>query len=152
MHIVVRSKNFYFWSFTEMYWDFQIWLELDKIKRRFIWSPTSVSISISSISSSSSSLSSSSSSSSSSYFYYYYCYYYWPTLWSSGQRSRVRFPALRDLVRSSGSGTGCTQPRDDNWGATWMESSCSESRKSRITAVWIRCADHTKLSIRKSWH
>jgi hypothetical protein len=25
------------------------------------------------------------------------------------------------LLTSSGSGTGSTQPRDDNWGATWME-------------------------------
>jgi hypothetical protein len=49
-------------------------------------------------------------------------------LWSSGQsswlqiqRSRVPFPALSDFLRSSGSGTGSTQPREDNWGATWME-------------------------------
>jgi hypothetical protein len=52
----------------------------------------------------------------------------WPPLWSSGQsswlqiqRSRVRFPALPDFLRSSGSGTGFTQPREDNWGATWMK-------------------------------
>jgi hypothetical protein len=40
-------------------------------------------------------------------------------MWSSGQhssglqihRSRVRFPALPDFVRSSGSGTGSAQPR-----------------------------------------
>jgi hypothetical protein len=44
-----------------------------------------------------------------------------PPLWSSGQsswlqimRSRVRFPALPDLLRSSGSGTGSTQPHEDN--------------------------------------
>jgi hypothetical protein len=24
-------------------------------------------------------------------------------------------------MRSSGSWTGSTQPREDNWGATWME-------------------------------
>jgi hypothetical protein len=30
-----------------------------------------------------------------------------PTLW-------VRFPALPDFLRSSGSGTGSTQPREDN--------------------------------------
>jgi hypothetical protein len=24
-------------------------------------------------------------------------------------------------MRSSGSGTGPTQPREDNWGATWMK-------------------------------
>ena len=40
-------------------------------------------------------------------------------LWSSGQgfwlqiqRSRVRFPALPDFLSGSGSGTGCTQPRE----------------------------------------
>jgi hypothetical protein len=50
----------------------------------------------------------------------------WPPLWSSGQssrlqiqRSRIRFPALPDFLRSSGSGTGSTQPREYNWGATW---------------------------------
>jgi hypothetical protein len=45
----------------------------------------------------------------------------WPPLWSSGQRSRVRFPALPNFLRSSGSGTGSTQPREDNWGTTWMK-------------------------------
>jgi hypothetical protein len=52
----------------------------------------------------------------------------WPPPWSSGQsswlqilRSRVRFPALPDFLRSSGSGTGSTKPREDNWGATWMK-------------------------------
>jgi hypothetical protein len=45
-----------------------------------------------------------------------------PALWSSGQsswlqikRSRVRFPALPDFfLRSSGSGTGSTQSRENN--------------------------------------
>jgi hypothetical protein len=48
-----------------------------------------------------------------------------PPLWSSGQsfwlqiqRSRVRFPALSDLLRSRGSGTGSTQPHEGNGGAT----------------------------------
>jgi hypothetical protein len=51
-----------------------------------------------------------------------------PPLWSSGQsfwlqipRSRVRFLALSDFLRSSGSGTVPTQPREDNWGATWRK-------------------------------
>ena len=53
-------------------------------------------------------------------------------LWSSGQsfwlqiqRSRVRFLTLPDFLSSSGSGTGSTQPREVNWGATWIKSSGS---------------------------
>jgi hypothetical protein len=34
--------------------------------------------------------------------------------WLQIQRSRVRLPALLDYLRSSGSGTGSTQPREDN--------------------------------------
>jgi hypothetical protein len=44
-----------------------------------------------------------------------------PSLWSSGhsswlqiQRFQVRFPALPDFIRSSGSGMRSTQPREDN--------------------------------------
>jgi hypothetical protein len=44
-----------------------------------------------------------------------------PPLWSSSQeflatdqRSRVRFPALQDFLRSRGSGTWSTQPREVN--------------------------------------
>jgi hypothetical protein len=55
--------------------------------------------------------------------------------WLQVQKSRVRFSALPDFARSSGSGTGSTQPREDNWGAVWMESSGSGSRKPRLTAV-----------------
>jgi hypothetical protein len=81
-----------------------------------------------------------------------------PPLWSSDQssrlqiqRSRVRFPALPDFPGSSGSGTGSIQPRKDNWGGTWMEKLRIRSRKPRITAAGIRCADHV-ISIGKSWH
>jgi hypothetical protein len=37
---------------------------------------------------------------------------------------------LPDFLRSSGSGTEPTQPREDNWGATWKEGSgfCLENR------------------------
>jgi hypothetical protein len=42
-------------------------------------------------------------------------------MWSTGQsswlqiqRSRVRFTALSDFLRSSWAGTGSTQPREDN--------------------------------------
>ena len=51
-----------------------------------------------------------------------------PPLWSGGQsfwlqiqRSRVRFTALPDFLSSSGSGTRFTQPREVNWGATWLK-------------------------------
>jgi archaellum component FlaF (FlaF/FlaG flagellin family) len=44
-----------------------------------------------------------------------------PPLWSSGQsfwlhiqRFRVRFPTLQDFLKSMGSGTRFTQPREDN--------------------------------------
>jgi NADH-ubiquinone oxidoreductase chain 2 len=40
------------------------------------------------------------------------------TILSSGLETRVRFPALPEK-KSSGSGTGSTQPREYNWGATW---------------------------------
>jgi hypothetical protein len=46
--------------------------------------------------------------------------------WLQIQRSRVRFPALPDFLRIGRSGTGSTQPREDNWGATWKENSGSE--------------------------
>jgi hypothetical protein len=36
-------------------------------------------------------------------------------------RYRVRFPALPDFMRSSGSGTGSTQPREYNSGAIWKK-------------------------------
>jgi hypothetical protein len=48
-------------------------------------------------------------------------FYLLGSMWSSGQsswrqiqRTRVRFPALPHFLRSSGSGTGFTQPREDN--------------------------------------
>jgi hypothetical protein len=82
-----------------------------------------------------------------------------PPLWSSGQSfrlqiptSRVRFRTLPHFLRSRGSGTGSTQPREDTWGATWMKKYRLGSIKPRLTAVGIRCADHAISSIRKSWH
>jgi hypothetical protein len=80
-------------------------------------------------------------------------------LWSSGQSfwlqiqgSRVRFPTIPDFLRSSGSGTVSTQPREDNWGATWKEKKQLRSRKLRLTAMGIRCANHATPSIRNSWY
>jgi hypothetical protein len=48
-----------------------------------------------------------------------------PPLCLLTQRSWVRFPVLPNFLRSSGSGTGSTQPREDKWGATWKKSSGS---------------------------
>jgi hypothetical protein len=47
-----------------------------------------------------------------------------PPLWSSGQSSwlqtrRPGFDSRHYQKKSSGSGTGSTQPREYNWGATW---------------------------------
>jgi ribosomal protein L37E len=48
-----------------------------------------------------------------------------PPLWSSGQSSwlQIRRPGFDSRhyqkKKSSGSGTGSTQPREYNWGATW---------------------------------
>jgi hypothetical protein len=38
---------------------------------------------------------------------------------------RVPFPALPDILRGSGSGTGCNQPPEYNWGA--LERKISDS-------------------------
>jgi hypothetical protein len=76
-------------------------------------------------------------------------------LWSSGQSSGYRsrgpgfwVPAPPDFLRSNGSGTRSTQPAEVNWGATWMEKERLRSRKPKLTAVGIRCADHATPSIR----
>jgi hypothetical protein len=42
-------------------------------------------------------------------------------LWLQIQSFRVRFPALPDFLCSRRSGTGSTQPREYNWGATWKK-------------------------------
>jgi hypothetical protein len=36
------------------------------------------------------------------------------------------------FLRSRGSGTGSTQPREDNWGATWMKKQRLQSKKTEI--------------------
>jgi hypothetical protein len=79
-----------------------------------------------------------------------------PSLWSSGhsswlqiQRSRCRFLALPDFLRSSESGTKRTQLSIIEELLDW-KSNDSGSRKSISTAVGIRCADSATSSIRKS--
>jgi hypothetical protein len=62
------------------------------------------------------------------------CYFFYPedggrplpwsncqSSWLQIQRSRVRFPALSDFLRSSGSGTGSTHPREYTWDGTWKK-------------------------------
>jgi hypothetical protein len=43
------------------------------------------------------------------------------SFWLQIQRSQVWVLVPPDFLRSRGSGTGSTQPREDNWGATWMK-------------------------------
>jgi hypothetical protein len=43
---------------------------------------------------------------------------YWSESLATEPEVRVRFSALPDYLRSSGSGTRSTQPREYNWGAT----------------------------------
>jgi hypothetical protein len=55
------------------------------------------------------------------------CVHMWPPLWSNDQSLAtdpevwVRFLALPDFQRSSGSGAGSTHPHEYNWGATWKK-------------------------------
>jgi hypothetical protein len=56
-------------------------------------------------------------------YFKYGLYYRGPPLWLQIQRSRVRFPALPDFQRSSGSGKGSTQPREYKWQCTWKKNS-----------------------------
>jgi type IV secretory pathway TrbD component len=45
----------------------------------------------------------------------------WSEFLATDPEVRVRFPALTDFLRNSGSGTGSAQPREYNWGANWKK-------------------------------
>jgi hypothetical protein len=49
----------------------------------------------------------------------------WSEFLATDPEVRVRFPALPDFLSSSESGTGSTQTREYNWGATWKKSNGS---------------------------
>jgi hypothetical protein len=44
-----------------------------------------------------------------------------PPLWPSDQNSWLQIPALPSFLRSSGPATGSTQPRECNWGDTFVD-------------------------------
>jgi hypothetical protein len=80
----------------------------------------------------------------------------WPPLWSSGQsswlqiqRPQVRFPTLRDFLRSSGSGTGPLSLVRVTKEILGWKSSGSGSKNPRLTAVGVRCVDHASPSPQK---
>jgi hypothetical protein len=66
-----------------------------------------------------------------------------------GYRSGVPGFDSRHYKKSSGSGTGSTQPREYNWGATWRNSSGS-GLESHNTAVGVRHADYVAPSSSKN--
>jgi hypothetical protein len=55
--------------------------------------------------------------------------------WLQILRSRARFPALPDFL-SSGSGTGSTQPRLENWGAAPVLKTDINDRRDPLR--WLR--------------
>jgi hypothetical protein len=57
---------------------------------------------------------------------------YWSEFLATDPEVRARFQALPDFLRSSESGTGSTQPREYNWGATWKKKHRLWSRNPRI--------------------
>jgi hypothetical protein len=46
---------------------------------------------------------------------------WWSEFLAADPEVQVRFQALQDFMRRSGSGTGSTQPREYNRGATWKK-------------------------------
>jgi hypothetical protein len=66
----------------------------------------------------------------------------WSEFLATDPEVRVQFPALSHFLRSSGSGTGSTQPRNYNWGATWKKKKRLRSIKPRLRPQGIFRADH----------
>jgi hypothetical protein len=71
------------------------------------------------------------------------------TLWSIAysscwhiEKSRVRFSALPLILRNDCSETWSSQPRGDNWEATWMKKYGLRPRTPRLTAVRNSRVDH----------
>jgi hypothetical protein len=56
---------------------------------------------------------------------------YWSGFLTADPEGRVWFPALPDFLRSSGTGTGSTQPPEYNWRATWKKKQRFRSKKNR---------------------
>jgi hypothetical protein len=73
----------------------------------------------------------------------------WTEFLATDPEVGVRFAALPDFLRRSGSGMGFTQPREYNLGATWKKK--QRSRKSRLRPEGCH-ANHVAPSISKNWH
>jgi hypothetical protein len=66
---------------------------------------------------------------------------WWSEFLATDPEVRVRFPALPHSLRSRGSGTGSTQHRVYNRGATFKKTA-APVWKAENTAIGIRHADH----------
>jgi hypothetical protein len=73
----------------------------------------------------------------------------WSEVLVTDPEVRVRFPALPDFPRSSGSGTGPIKSKIEN---LLERKSSGSGIESYNTDVGIRHGDHMAPSIRKSWH
>jgi hypothetical protein len=74
---------------------------------------------------------------------------YWSEFLATDPEDRVLFPALPDFLRSSGSGTGSTEPRETTEELLERKSRGS-GLENRDYGLGIRCVDNTTPSIFKS--